>query len=1101
MNKDKNQLSIDLRSFLMITVLFSAFVGGGLYVMYRTDVSSLEHARNINEIMHNEVDSRTVSINLKDLFIELQIFSSHLELFSFLKSKTLSKRHEVELEALTLCKISKAFDQVRLLDTSGMELLRVNYNNGNPAVVPLDKLQNKSDRYYFQEAMKLSAGEIYVSPFDLNIENGQIEQPLKPMIRVCASVFSDSGTRLGVVILNYLGQRILTDLQKRESNFKHTMLLNADGYWLLSPDKNLEWTFMYPDKKSISFASTYPEAWAQIKANSKGQFSTPAGEFTFSTIVVSPGQDLDAEANLREWKLVCLLPSDEIDAAILPLVRNYSGLFAGAFLIILFGAYTRARYVRSNAITKGKLEQARMAAENANEAKSDFLAKMSHEIRTPLNAVIGLTHLAQKTTLTPKQADYLKKISHAGQTLLGIINDILDLSKIEADRVEIDAIDFNLDDVLNNLSNMLALKAEQKGVELLLLVQSPVPSLLVGDPLRLGQILLNLAGNALKFTESGEVIIWVNLVERLENKVNIHFSIQDTGIGISKEQLDRLFQPFSQADGSITRKYGGTGLGLVISKRLIELMGGTLHVESKPGKGSTFSFTIPLTLQAKSSGESFVYPDNFAGMRVLVVDANKASRLILCKTLDSFSFDVTIAQDGNEALELLQNNDASTPFKLVITALKLTDMSGLELAKMIKKTGLLQQQPKIILLTSHSHDGVRHQAEQLGLDAFMLRPFNRSILFDTIMDIFGDKGYVLASLQASQTYTIPANVSGARVLLAEDNEINQQVAREILEDAGVHVSIAGNGKTALEMLERGTYDAVLMDLQMPVMDGYTAIKAIRSHQHFMQLPVIAMTAHALSGDKEKSLLAGMNDYIVKPIDPELLITVLSNWLPQKPMPEPSPPPQAVSREPKSTAFPPIPGIDTQMGLARLRGNAGTYKKLLLHFAQERDATVEKITPHTAANSLQNIMVAIHTAKSVAGNLGAQKLFSLLKEMEEAITQEKMPSDALFQAFETEFRTVAENILQAFPANQEIPQPEHDIDPIRIQQLRPELERLALLLKEHDIEARNVFSSLKLDLEKIAPDCTAKIADFMDQFDFTSAGNLIEVFFEQCHKTE
>lgn len=1100
MNQSIDWMGVDLKSFLTITILFCLLTAGGLYYMYSTEVSALERSRSMTERLHNDMNSQTIAMDLKDLFIDLQLLASSADVRRFMETRTPKSRVEVAKEFLSLCRISKAYDQIRILDNNGMELVRVNYNNGNPRTVPRDQLQDKSNRYYFQESLKLGPGDIYVSPFDLNVENGRIEQPVKPMVRVSMPILDDNEERSGIVILNYLGQKLLADIRGNIKEPMQTMLINDEGYWLLSPDKSQEWAFMYDDRQSISFAALRPADWEKIRSFEKGQFTSEGGEYTFSTITVTPKTNQMVKVNSRQWKVVCFIPRKALDASSFPLRRNYLSIFTGMMIIILFGAITRARFVRSRELGRQQLEEAKLEAENANKAKSEFLARMSHEIRTPMNAVIGLTHLALQTSLSAKQLDYLKKISHSANSLLAIINDILDFSKIEADHLDIDHIDFRLDDVLNNTVNMLGLQAEKKGLEFLMLVKSTVPDMLIGDPLRLGQVLLNLTSNAIKFTDSGEVIISAELIEETEDVATIRFSVQDTGIGITREQKEKLFQPFSQADGTITRKFGGTGLGLVISKRLVELMGGVMQLESEPGKGSKFQFTIPFELQARHKGTHQVYPPDIQGMRVLIVDDSKMSRVVLSKTLESFSFKVSDASDGEEALRLVHEYDSDSPFDLVITDWRMPRMDGIELCRRIRESTTLRNPPKLIILTAYGREEVRHGAEKIGLDGFMLKPFNRSILFDTVMNIFGGEGYTTQETRPLfERRGVPSNVRGARVLLAEDNEINQQVAKEVLETAEVTVSIANNGKEALEMLTEDTYDAVLMDIQMPVMDGFQAVKAIRSTSQIKDTPVIAMTAHALVGDKEKSLLSGMDDYVSKPIDPDILMETLSTWLPLHAGQTSEPLIQGVVEPKRGSTFPKLPGIETESGLDRVRGNEALYAKLLGKFAADCMRDKALLTELIDDNRFSDATPVAHSLKGIAGNLGAERLHQIVMQMEASFQQNQKASSRLVGEFEAEVDRVVKSIQEAFPQTKDSSHPEQAINIKEVEKIKPQLESLAELLKLHDMEARSTFHTLKPTLSEVAPSFASELGDLLDKFDFSGGSASIATFLRQCEE--
>jgi len=644
------------------------------------------------------------------------------------------------------------------------------------------------------------------------------------------------------------------------------------------------------------------------------------------------------------------------------------------------GAFLLAVVVLSDMTVRKEAEDkmalAQHMAEDANRAKNDFLANMSHEIRTPMNAVIGLSQLALRTSLTARQSDYVQKIADSANSLLGIINDILDFSKIEAGKMTIETVEFKLDDLLRDITTAVGIRAQEKGLEFVFDIDPEVPGHLLGDPLRLKQILVNLCGNAVKFTATGEIKTAVAMVRDRGSAVDLRFTVSDTGIGMSEDQKSRLFEAFSQADSSITRRYGGTGLGLVICKNLVEMLGGAINVESVESQGTRFWFTIPFS---RGSGERVATRADrafFSRLNILVVDDNATSRAILAKYLMEFGCSVGVAASGDEALAEIAG--AGQAYDIVLMDWRMPGMDGIETARRLRAEG--NRTPHhIIMISAYDRNEIMERAGETGIDAFLVKPVSPSTLMDSILDLYGHNTRHDRAGTATMIYD--GLWRGSRILVVEDNDINRQVAQEILEHAGFEVVIAENGEEAIATLDSTAFDAILMDVQMPVLDGYAATRRLRQTPRFRDLPIIAMTANAMSGDREKALEAGMNDHVAKPLDIDDLFAAIGRWVTPRNTPpaDPGPP------------LPVKPGLfrgdamvlDYRTALARVVGNAGLLDRLLRQFRSRSAAFVPAFEMAWRLGDRDGARRLVHTFKATAGTVGADRVHRCADQLEGA----------------------------------------------------------------------------------------------------------------------
>jgi len=789
------------------------------------------------------------------------------------------------------------------------------------------------------------------------------------------------------------------------------------------------------------------------------------------------------QAGTLEWRHT-RLSGEAFDAEVvlIPFAHNGKQQFCGI-----------VQDITARKHTEHALRSAQQAAEAATLAKTHFLANMSHEIRTPMNAIMGMSHLALLDELPPKARNYIEKVHRAAGNLLQILNDVLDVSKIESGKLEMEHTDFQLEAVVSHMADVLGVRAEEKGMELLFTAPPDIPTALVGDPTRLGQILINLGTNAIKFSEGGEVVIGCEVQSRDELETVLHFWVRDSGIGMSQDQLDRLFLPFTQGDNSTTRQYGGTGLGLAISRQLVEMMDGRIWVDSEVGKGSTFHFTARFGVQSQPASRRALLASELQGKRLLLVDDNAAAREVLGDMTRHMGLDVEVADSGEHALSRMREALAEgRPHQILLSDWKMPGMDGITFARHALSVPP-EQRPCVLLVTAFAREEAVKAAEGLGLAGVLNKPVTPSTLLDTFSRVLGQRQPTDTSEPRTQAMLKQAQrqLAGARVLLVEDQPLNQELACDLLERAGLSVVTAANGQECLDKLAKeGPFDGVLMDCQMPVMDGYTATERIRAHAEWQTLPVIAMTASAMAADRERVLQCGMNDHITKPLDLDRMFGIMARWItPSRPQAPEGP----GMVGPNATLQ--LASLDTTDGLNRCMGNLDLYRRLLKGFARtQRDFAQHIATAMAPGAPGEEAAALVHTLKGLAGNIGARVLLERTTVLEAELRSPRPDGAALSGAAKTALDDTLAALDAVLADIDRMGRPQGD--PIwgngpDQEVLKGHWAQLARLVGDQDAQAREMLQDLLGTWPSLRqhPEVT-ELKHALDRYDFDQASGVL-----------
>ncbi len=1023
-----------------------------------------------------QLGAQALRHHLRGITADLEYLSNLPELRDALDRPSSINLFRVSEHVAIYMNAHRAYDQIRWIDQSGHERLRLNFVAGRARPVPEYRLQDKSQRPYFTDSVRLPIGGIYVSPLDLNIENGQLELPHKPIFRLATPLADRNGQRQGVLVVNYLGEQLLQAFSRAAgSNEKRLRLVNGDGYWLRGPSPELEWGFAIGQEEN-TLAVRNRAAWSTISATPEGQGTFASGLWTWQQ--VSPLQEVRlgnvwpqdrlttvAGSGDYEWWVIARSTPERL-ATLAPRVwQSITLIVTPTILLTIAISYFLARALARIYTLNQELAERANVAEIANQSKAQFLANMSHEIRTPMNAILGLAYLLEQLELPKDGSEMVRKLSSAGRTLLGIINDILDISKIDAGRLEIECTSFRLGEVLDNLATIMSANVGKKDIEL---VVSPPPAgvdRLQGDPLRLSQILINLTSNAIKFTDHGHVHVAIDQLAEDADQVTLRFAVTDTGIGIDPALQQTIFSPFSQADTTTTRRFGGTGLGLTICRRLVKLMGGKMGVESRPGQGSEFWFSLTFS----RSKETEMSEPETVDLKVLVADDNALSRDALCQTAQALGWRATAVNSGEEAIEYLRARGTSSDQReVVLLDWKMPGMDGVATAQALHRLLPQDHETIIIMVTAYSSDALLSASNGKLVDAVLTKPVTASSLYDAVSSaIHQRQGVGEAAPPPSRVQRL---LVGIRILVVDDSDINRDVAQRILERQGARVTLAEDGQQAVNWLKAHPeeIDIVLMDVQMPGMDGYAATRAIRGEPALTGLPVVALTAGAFKDQHDAALASGMNAFIAKPFEVDVAVAIILQQVGQRIATR-----DANARHPKPANE--WPGIRVDKGLA-LWQDPQVYRHYLRKFASDYHDCTQRMAdlPRPEAAALA------HKLKGAAGNLALDKVAALASEADLCL-QTSADAEAALAALQAALQRALDSIQRyAAEAPMTSTAPPSALDSAALGSV---LTRTVAAFDSDDIDAVAPILAELADLlsaEQLAP-----LRHAADEFDFRS----------------